>query len=1006
LAVPVSEQRKLLQRSGNICAYPGCRARLTSAGTDSDPLVVVSEMAHIVAESPDGPRGASALTAAERNRYENLILLCNVHHELIDSQPATYTVEFLLDIKAAHERWVEQRLEGFDIARPDQAHPPVAAVHPETFRTVGSISDPAQLGIHPAIPLSELTEGLDPQLPTYIRRDVDADLRKALREELSHGGFVVLVGAAATGKTRTAYEAITAELPGWRIFQPTDASELNGLAAADLHDGRIVVWADDLMPLLTDPGLSQRAFRDLMGNPEHPVVIVGAMWPEHYEQLCEPPELAQPDPFPAARQLLKVAWRWDLASSLSDAELDRTRSISAADPRIREAADHSTVGESPIAVLACAPQLISRYTTARTSRAKAVVEAAVEARLCGHSRVIPADLLQQLAALRMTPEDKATASADWFSDAITWARHPVRGVASLLKPYAREIGELDGYEVSDIVTSHVLRSGFRPRNVQVRAWELLATIGDVESCLPIGFNALQVGNTQSARQALQRSAEAGVEIGVMLLGLSYLEDGDLDEALRWFTTSYDSGIAGAAGLIAVVHDRRGEPDEAKRWLALAAEAGEPTAIFGLGQLHEDHGHDDEAYQWYWRSAQHGFAPALTGLGNLHAKRNEYDNATSFWKQAAAAGEPTAMMNLARRDWDTGRTLGAERWWRAAAELGTVEAMGLLAERLFEQDHNDEALHWARTASTAGFAPAWGLLGQLLVQQGNVEEGLDWLTRGAGAGEVNAMGWLAELLEDLGDIDGAERWMQKIANEAADPVMHARYGIFLHTHGRTEEAIPWIRQALDSGDPTAGRLLTLAAKADPTLAKMVFPPADRAAPPKLVAYPERVHWTPIEQRCGCAIDWGWDQRSDPEAFMIWCVDMSGANCPWHGAATGQFPAPPPDMTISLRDSRSGVAYYARRATGADIPLGQELARQLAELMTATRDNLIQDAPQELRDHYTEEGYDPAHEWLRTRLTDIVLNRGSSIDWNALSTALDDEYRDARRPDDIPGDRPQE
>jgi hypothetical protein len=75
VAVAISELRKLLQRSGNVCAYPGFTVMLTSAGTGSDPIVVVSEVAHIVAESPDGPRGDSLLSEPERNRYENLILL-------------------------------------------------------------------------------------------------------------------------------------------------------------------------------------------------------------------------------------------------------------------------------------------------------------------------------------------------------------------------------------------------------------------------------------------------------------------------------------------------------------------------------------------------------------------------------------------------------------------------------------------------------------------------------------------------------------------------------------------------------------------------------------------------------------------------------------------------------------------------------------------------------------------------------------------------------------------
>lgn len=73
-------------------------------------------MAHIIAESPDGPRGDSPLTLEQRDLYPNLILLCNNHHQLIDD-PAhvhTYTVERLHTIKEEHEAWVEKSLSRGD----------------------------------------------------------------------------------------------------------------------------------------------------------------------------------------------------------------------------------------------------------------------------------------------------------------------------------------------------------------------------------------------------------------------------------------------------------------------------------------------------------------------------------------------------------------------------------------------------------------------------------------------------------------------------------------------------------------------------------------------------------------------------------------------------------------------------------------------------------------------------------------------------------------------------
>ncbi len=111
MPVPMSEQRILFQRTGNRCAFPTCHRILTAEGNEHDPPVVLCEIAHIVAEHSQGPRGQSPLTLKERNSYSNLILLCHQHHQLIDSQPQTYTVERLQQMRRDHEAWVEQHLQ-------------------------------------------------------------------------------------------------------------------------------------------------------------------------------------------------------------------------------------------------------------------------------------------------------------------------------------------------------------------------------------------------------------------------------------------------------------------------------------------------------------------------------------------------------------------------------------------------------------------------------------------------------------------------------------------------------------------------------------------------------------------------------------------------------------------------------------------------------------------------------------------------------------------------------
>jgi tetratricopeptide (TPR) repeat protein len=79
--------------------------------SETDDESLVGDTCHIVAESPSGPRGDSPLTRKQRDQYDNLILLCKVHHKLVDDQRNTYTVERLREMKVVHEKWVRESLQ-------------------------------------------------------------------------------------------------------------------------------------------------------------------------------------------------------------------------------------------------------------------------------------------------------------------------------------------------------------------------------------------------------------------------------------------------------------------------------------------------------------------------------------------------------------------------------------------------------------------------------------------------------------------------------------------------------------------------------------------------------------------------------------------------------------------------------------------------------------------------------------------------------------------------------
>ena len=93
------EVKKLFALSGNQCAFPDCLTAIVQpSGT------VTGKICHIRARSPEGPRYDPAQTDKERHDFANLILLCSVHHDIVDNEPKRFTVEVLQEMKEVHER--------------------------------------------------------------------------------------------------------------------------------------------------------------------------------------------------------------------------------------------------------------------------------------------------------------------------------------------------------------------------------------------------------------------------------------------------------------------------------------------------------------------------------------------------------------------------------------------------------------------------------------------------------------------------------------------------------------------------------------------------------------------------------------------------------------------------------------------------------------------------------------------------------------------------------------
>ena len=93
------------------CQYEGCNRRLwiddvTQAESNS------AYIAHIVADSPNGPRGDPVLSETLKADFSNLMLMCDVHHRLIDKEDVEgHPVDRLRAMKKLHEKRIDTLAE-------------------------------------------------------------------------------------------------------------------------------------------------------------------------------------------------------------------------------------------------------------------------------------------------------------------------------------------------------------------------------------------------------------------------------------------------------------------------------------------------------------------------------------------------------------------------------------------------------------------------------------------------------------------------------------------------------------------------------------------------------------------------------------------------------------------------------------------------------------------------------------------------------------------------------
>lgn len=395
---------------------------------------------------------------------------------------------------------------------PNDLTPPAAGgttTVPEPSRwPTAKKTDPMALGVHRA----RKEEGFS-AIPDYVERDIDTRLRAELVAAKLEGGFVLLTGDSASGKTRTAFEAMVGQLSEFPVLSPSreaDLQELPELLAAREAEkpAQFVLWLDNLEHYLGSNSLDVALLDELVRSWR--VVVIATMRDEQHHRFL--PSNAEnrsntPDRFDrhADAQVLNLAVTVHVPRLWNGNEIQRAERHQ--DPRLAEAVVHGD-RHGIAEYLVAGPQLLQEWRQAARvgghPRGAALVAAAVDLTRTGLTAHASPATLEELHHDYLAAIGGELLRPEPLTESFMWACTVRYGVSSLLLPGVGEALYPFSYLVDH--AAHVPTTGAVPNAVWQTALNLATSASDY---CDIANRAFADSRVDLAEIAWRSAAETG-----------------------------------------------------------------------------------------------------------------------------------------------------------------------------------------------------------------------------------------------------------------------------------------------------------------------------------------------------------------------------------------------------------------------------------------------------------------------------------------------------------------
>ncbi|WP_367323626.1 hypothetical protein [Streptomyces sp. HUAS ZL42] len=630
--------------------------------------------------------------------------------------------------------------------------------------------------------------------------------------------MVILVGTSSTGKTRACWEAVQPLAPeGWLLWHPFDPTRVEA-ALSDLERVQpcTVVWLNEAHHYLGDARAGERiaaALHSLLTHPDRrPTLILGTLWPEYADRYTAMPTPGDADRHSRVRELLAgrtvtVPEAFDRDALRRAEALAKRGDLLLADTLTRTRVDGRVTQD-----LAGAPALLRRYEHA-TPAARAVLQAAMDARRLGVGVRLPQAFLTDAAIDYLSNRDYDELTEDWAEAAYADLARPVHGKQAPLRrtmprPKRRPPGSSTPstepaantgpmFQLVDYLEQHgrtIRKHLCPPTSFWHAAHQHLTHPGDLRNLASAAHDRHRL---QWAHALLERAADAGHINALIDLARIREKDGDRDAAETLYQRAADAGHINALFSLGQLRETAGDWKSAESFYQRAADNGNTNALIVLMRKHEKDGDREAAEILLRQTISHGRTKLPVSLAKQRDGNRK--GAQPLLQRSADAGRSSALIDLARMREKDGDREAAEILLRQTISHGRTKLPVSLAKQRDGNRESAQAL-LQRTAD-AGRTSALVDMARMREAGGDREAAEALLRQAAEAGHTRALIDLARMREKDGDREGADTLYQRAADAGRTSAL-VDMARMREAGGDREAAEALLRQATEAGHTSA------------------------------------------------------------------------------------------------------------------------------------------------------------------------------------------------------------